>query len=72
MYDPLDDSPSKHHDEQQTWCEYLTCNFRRLHCPRDEGIGTHVKKLIFDDLENPKRKNPKEPRDKTALQKLRF
>ena len=57
------DSPSKPSREKKTWCDYLTCDFRRLYCSRDKE---HVKTLQFDP------EDPEQTRSKTALQKLKF
>lgn len=60
-------SPSEDKGERQTWCDYLTCNCRRLYCSRGKR---HVRRLQFDE-ENPfYEENPE--RDKNALQKLKF
>lgn len=69
MYKPQVDSPSKPSTDKENWCDYLTCNFRRLHCPRKEVDTAHrpVAKRLKYDLGKGK-ENPRRP----VLHKLEF
>ena len=53
---------------KKTWCDYLTCDFRRLHT-RDSSVKNLDEEGDFHrDIETGRGVNPK----KTPLQKLKF